>query len=63
LFSELTVADRRQKKEIRLLEQELPKWHVLVEHVTGDNDLSHCFTTFTLVITECSIVGTPITLT
>lgn len=35
LEHELTVADRRQKKEIRLLEQELPKWHVLVEHVTG----------------------------
>ncbi|KAL4232211.1 Microspherule protein 1 [Mactra antiquata] len=32
---ELTVADRRNKKEIRSLEQELPKWQVLVDSVTG----------------------------
>lgn len=32
---ELTLADRRNKLEIRHLEQELPKWQVLVEAVTG----------------------------
>ncbi|XP_070187685.1 microspherule protein 1-like isoform X2 [Littorina saxatilis] len=32
---ELTLADRRNKREIRHLEQELPKWQVLVETVTG----------------------------
>ena len=35
ILSELTVADRRQKKEIRHLENELPKWQVLVDSVTG----------------------------
>lgn len=30
------MADQRQKKEIRHLEQELPKWQILVENVTGD---------------------------
>ncbi len=35
LYSELAVADRRQKREIRHLEQELPKWQVLVDSVTG----------------------------
>ena len=34
-FSELAIADRRNKKEIRHLEQELPKWQVLVDSVTG----------------------------
>ncbi|XP_064597826.1 microspherule protein 1-like isoform X2 [Liolophura sinensis] len=33
--NELAIADRRQKREIRNLEQELPKWQVLVDHVTG----------------------------
>ena len=33
--SELTVADRRQKREIRQLEQELHKWQVLVDSITG----------------------------
>ena len=33
---ELTVADRRNKKEIRHLENELPKWQVLVDSVTGE---------------------------
>jgi len=33
--AELSIADRRQKKEIRHLEQELPKWQVLVDSVTG----------------------------
>ena len=33
--SELAIADRRNKKEIRHLEQELPKWQVLVDSVTG----------------------------
>nr|KAG5714842.1 hypothetical protein BaRGS_000330 [Batillaria attramentaria] len=32
---ELTLADRRNKREIRHLEQELPKWQVLVDSVTG----------------------------
>ncbi|XP_013412507.1 microspherule protein 1 [Lingula anatina] len=32
---ELAVSDRRNKKEIRHLEQELPKWQVLVDSVTG----------------------------
>lgn len=32
---ELAIADRRNKKEIRHLEQELPKWQVLVDSVTG----------------------------
>ncbi|XP_076456500.1 microspherule protein 1-like [Babylonia areolata] len=32
---ELTTADRRNKRDIRHLEQELPKWQVLVETVTG----------------------------
>ncbi|CAH1788008.1 unnamed protein product [Owenia fusiformis] len=35
LEHELSVADRRQKREIRHLEQELPKWQVLVDSVTG----------------------------
>jgi len=34
-LSELDIADRRQKREIRHLEQELPKWQVLVDSVTG----------------------------
>nr|XP_033794945.1 microspherule protein 1 isoform X2 [Geotrypetes seraphini] len=35
LEHELTVADRRQKREIRQLEQELQKWQVLVDSITG----------------------------
>ncbi|KAL5005838.1 hypothetical protein ScPMuIL_016996 [Solemya velum] len=35
LEHELTIADRRNKKEVRHLEQELPKWQVLVDSVTG----------------------------
>ncbi|XP_043939646.1 microspherule protein 1 [Protopterus annectens] len=35
LEHELTVADRRQKREIRQLEQELPRWQVLVDSITG----------------------------
>ncbi|KAK1341187.1 LOW QUALITY PROTEIN: hypothetical protein QTO34_017590 [Cnephaeus nilssonii] len=35
LTPELTVADRRQKREIRQLEQELHKWQVLVDSITG----------------------------
>lgn len=42
--SELTVADRRQKREIRQLEQELHKWQVLVDSITGEG-------------TECSRLG------
>lgn len=36
LTPELTVADRRQKREIRQLEQELHKWQVLVDSITGE---------------------------
>ncbi|BFZ14029.1 hypothetical protein BsWGS_17070 [Bradybaena similaris] len=32
---ELALVDRRNKREIRHLEQELPKWQVLVDSVTG----------------------------
>uniref|UniRef100_A0A674HN07 Microspherule protein 1 n=1 Tax=Taeniopygia guttata TaxID=59729 RepID=A0A674HN07_TAEGU len=35
LEHELTVADRRQKREIRQLEQELQRWQVLVDSITG----------------------------
>lgn len=35
LYVDLTLADRRSKREIRHLEQELPKWQVLVDSVTG----------------------------
>ncbi|KAK2102202.1 Microspherule protein 1 [Saguinus oedipus] len=35
LTPELMVADRRQKREIRQLEQELHKWQVLVDSITG----------------------------
>lgn len=37
LTPELTVADRRQKREIRQLEQELHKWQVLVDSITGES--------------------------
>lgn len=39
LAPELTVADRRQKREIRQLEQELHKWQVLVDSITGEEGL------------------------
>jgi len=29
------IADRHQKREIRQLEQELPRWQVLVDSITG----------------------------
>lgn len=32
---ELALADRKSKKEIRHLENELPKWTVLVDSITG----------------------------
>ncbi|XP_041338178.1 microspherule protein 1, partial [Pyrgilauda ruficollis] len=35
LSPDLTVADRRQKREIRQLEQELHRWQVLVDSITG----------------------------
>ena len=38
-FSELDIADRRNKREVRHLEQELPKWQVLVDSVTGKSYL------------------------
>uniref|UniRef100_A0A665TBV9 Microspherule protein 1 n=1 Tax=Echeneis naucrates TaxID=173247 RepID=A0A665TBV9_ECHNA len=34
-FSELMISDRHQKREIRQLEQELPRWQVLVDSITG----------------------------
>ncbi|XP_046731496.1 microspherule protein 1 isoform X1 [Silurus meridionalis] len=37
LSIELMVADRHQKREIRQLEQELPRWQVLVDSITGMN--------------------------
>ncbi|CAL9704172.1 unnamed protein product [Knipowitschia caucasica] len=35
LEHELMVSDRHQKREIRQLEQELPRWQVLVDNITG----------------------------
>ncbi|XP_053724472.1 microspherule protein 1 isoform X2 [Synchiropus splendidus] len=35
LEHELMISDRHQKKEIRQLEQELPRWQVLVDTITG----------------------------
>lgn len=35
--TELMMADRHQKREIRQLEQELPRWQVLVDSITGLN--------------------------
>ncbi|GAB6029584.1 Microspherule protein 1 [Chamberlinius hualienensis] len=35
LEQELTAADRKVKREIRQLENELPKWQVMVDSVTG----------------------------
>lgn len=35
--SELAMADRKNKKEIRMLENELGRWQVLVDSVTGIN--------------------------
>lgn len=32
---EMALNDRKQKKEIRNLEQELPRWQVLVESISG----------------------------
>lgn len=29
------ISDRHQKREIRQLEQELPRWQVLVDSITG----------------------------
>ncbi|XP_046747358.1 microspherule protein 1 [Diprion similis] len=35
--AELAMADRKNKKEIRMLENELGRWQVLVDSVTGNN--------------------------
>ncbi|XP_061583475.1 microspherule protein 1 [Cololabis saira] len=35
LEHEMMISDRHQKKEIRQLEQELPRWQVLVDSITG----------------------------
>uniref|UniRef100_A0A8C9S522 Microspherule protein 1 n=1 Tax=Scleropages formosus TaxID=113540 RepID=A0A8C9S522_SCLFO len=37
LEHELMISDRHQKREIRQLEQELPRWQVLVDSITGMN--------------------------
>ncbi|XP_067686518.1 microspherule protein 1-like [Haliotis asinina] len=37
LEHELAIADKRNKREIRHLEQELPKWQVQVDSITGIN--------------------------
>lgn len=37
LDAELTMLDRKNKKEIRMLENELGRWQVLVDSVTGVN--------------------------
>ncbi|XP_014211924.1 microspherule protein 1 [Copidosoma floridanum] len=37
LDGELQTADRKNKKEIKILENELGKWQVLVDNVTGNN--------------------------
>uniref|UniRef100_A0A4W4HIK1 Microspherule protein 1 n=1 Tax=Electrophorus electricus TaxID=8005 RepID=A0A4W4HIK1_ELEEL len=37
MVDDLMVADRHQKREIRQLEQELPRWQVLVDSITGMN--------------------------
>lgn len=35
--SEMTIFDRKNKKEIRVLENELSRWQVLVDNVAGTN--------------------------
>ena len=35
LSRELSLADRKAKRELRLLENEIPKWQVLVDSITG----------------------------
>lgn len=35
--TELTMADRKNKREIRVIENELGRWQVLVDSVTGAN--------------------------
>lgn len=35
--NEMTIADRKNKKEIRMLENELGRWQVLVDNVSGVN--------------------------
>lgn len=35
--NEMAMADRKNKKEIRVLENELGRWQVLVDNVTGVN--------------------------
>lgn len=35
------ISDRHQKKEIRQLEQELPRWQVLVDSITGMETFIH----------------------
>uniref|UniRef100_G1S814 Microspherule protein 1 n=1 Tax=Nomascus leucogenys TaxID=61853 RepID=G1S814_NOMLE len=48
LEHELMVADRRQKREIRQLEQELHKWQVLVDSITGEEPSPAPFPQITL---------------
>ena len=62
IFVELAVSDRRNKKEIRHLEQELPKWQVLVDSVTGNTEMIPCPESFftcpcIYVIYKMSVLG------
>uniref|UniRef100_A0A8C5HJM6 Microspherule protein 1 n=1 Tax=Gouania willdenowi TaxID=441366 RepID=A0A8C5HJM6_GOUWI len=41
LEHELMISDRHQKREIRQLEQELPRWQVLVDSITGMPDFDN----------------------
>lgn len=38
---ELMISDRHQKREIKQLEQELPRWQVLVDNITGMLNFTH----------------------
>lgn len=38
---ELMISDRHQKREIKQLEQELPRWQVLVDNITGMLTFTH----------------------
>ena len=48
IAKEAAMNDRKQKKEIRNLEQELPKWQVLVESVTGERKILTCVNSVSL---------------
>ena len=50
LISELAQFDRRQKREIRHLENEIPKWQVMVDSVTGE-----CYVNF--MLQRCNVMS------